>query len=65
MKAKLLRDSKREGKAGEIVEVSPERLAFLYSIEAAIPVKEAREQAEVPEQQEPKKTAKKTTAKRK
>ena len=49
MKARLLQDSRREGKAGEIVEVSPERLAHLVSIEAAEPVKEAREQAEKPE----------------
>ena len=49
MKVKLLQDSRREGKAGEIVEVSPERFAFLTSIEIAVPVTEARERAEAPE----------------
>ena len=42
MMAKLLKDSSRDGKAGEIVEVSPDRMAFLLSIEAAEPVKPAR-----------------------
>lgn len=62
MKIRLLRDSRREGKAGEIVEVSPERLAFLMSIEAAEPVKEAGEQAETPKAAEGK-TEKKTETK--
>ena len=48
MKVKLLQDSRREGKAGEIVEVSPERFAFLTSLEIAVPVTEARERAEAP-----------------
>lgn len=39
MKARLLKDSSKDGKAGEIVEVSPDRMAFLLSIEAAEPVK--------------------------
>ena len=42
MMAKLLKDSSRDGKAGEIVEVSPDRMAFLLSIEAAEPVKPAK-----------------------
>lgn len=48
MKVKLLQDSRREGKAGEIVEVSPERFAFLTSLGTAVPVTEARERAEEP-----------------
>ena len=39
MKARLLKDSSKDGKAGEIIEVSPDRMAFLLSIEAAEPVK--------------------------
>ena len=64
MKVKLLQDSRREGKAGEIVEVSPERFAFLTSLEFAEPVTEAREQAEAPKAEakaEKKPAAKKTT----
>ena len=52
MKVKLLQDSRREGKAGEIVEVSPERFAHLLSIGFAEAVTEAREQAEAPAKQE-------------
>ena len=48
MKVKLLQDSRREGKAGEIAEVSPERFAFLISLGVAVAVNEAREQAETP-----------------
>ena len=60
MKVKLLQDSRREGKAGEIVEVSPERFAHLFSIGFAEAVTEAREQAEAPAKAE-KPAAKKTT----
>ena len=57
MKVKLLRQNRIDGKAGEIVEVSPERAAFLIEFELAEPVT-IREQIEAPE----KKTAvKKTT----
>ena len=48
MKVKLLQDSRREGKAGEIVDVSPERLAFLMSINAAKAVGIVGEQAKPP-----------------
>ena len=48
MKVKLLQDSRREGKAGEIVDVSPERLAFLMSISAAKAVDIVGEQAKPP-----------------
>ena len=62
MKVKLLKRQK-EGEAGEIVEVSPDRAEFFFSVEVAEPVKEAREQAVKPEPKaEPnavKKTAKK------
>ena len=65
MKVKLLQDSRREGKAGEIAEVSPERFAFLTSLGIAEPVKEAREQAEAPAKAETpaEKPAAKRTAK--
>lgn len=64
MKIRLLEDG-REGKAGETVDVSPERFAFLMSIEAAEPVKDAREQAEEPAEAAKKKPARKATAKKK
>ena len=64
MKIRLLADG-REGKAGETVDVSPERFAFLMSIEAAEPVKDAREQAEAPAETVKKQTAKKPAAKKK
>ena len=51
MKVKLLQDSRREGKAGEIVDVSPERFAHLLSIGFAEAVAEARERAEAPAKQ--------------
>ena len=51
MNVKLLQDSRREGKAGEIVEVSPERFAHLLSIGFAEAVTEARERAEAPAKQ--------------
>ena len=69
MKVKLLRDTKPFGRTGEIVEVSPDRADFFFSVEVAEPVKEAREQAETsvkaeapaekPEPKAVKKTAKK------
>lgn len=65
MQVKLLVRNKIDGEAGEIVEVSPDRAAFLLGCEAAVPVKNAREQADKPElkaKEEPrvlKKTAKK------
>ena len=69
MKVKLLKRQK-EGEAGEIVEVSPAHFDWLVSLGFAVPVKEAREQAETPvkaeapaEKPEPK--AVKKTAKKK
>ena len=61
MKVKLLKRNRIDGEAGEIVEVSPDRAAFLFSVEAAESVKEAGEQAKKPEPQ----AQKKTNAKRK
>ena len=62
MKVKLLIRQKGNGEAGEIVEVSPDRAAFLFSVEAAEPVTDVREQAEEPEKaEEPKKQAKAKT----
>ena len=58
MKVKLLRQNRIDGKAGEIVEVSPARARFLFDMGLAEPAT-VRERIEVPE----KKTAaaKKTT----
>ena len=55
MLVKLLRQNKIDGKAGDIVEVSPARAAFLLEFGMAVPVT-VREQTEAPE--------KKTAAKR-
>ena len=61
MKVKLLKRQRIDGEVGDIVEVSPDRAAFLFSVNAAEPV-EAREQVETPEK---KTAAVKKTAKRK
>jgi ribosomal protein L9 len=64
MKVRLLRQNRIDGKAGEIVEVSPDRAEFLFQAEAAEPVTEAREQAKAPANAETsaeKPAAKKTT----
>ena len=53
MKVKLLRQNRIDGKAGDIVEVSPARAAFLFEVNLAVPAP-VRERAEAPE-----KTAKK------
>ena len=60
MKVLLTRQNRIDGNAGEIVEVSPERAAFLISVGIAEPA-EIREQIETPE----KRTAKKTTRSKK
>ena len=57
MKVKLLRQNRIDGKAGEIVEVSPARADFLLRYGMAEPVT-VREQIEAPEK---KAAAKKTT----
>ena len=68
MKVRLLKRQKGNGEAGEIVEVSPDRAGFLFSVEAAEPVTEAGEQAEAPKaagaEKKPAEKAKKTTAKK-
>ena len=61
MKVKLTRQNRIDGKAGEIVEVTPARAAFLFDMKLAVPA-EIREQIEVPEK---KTAAKKTTRKNK
>ena len=63
MKVKLLKRQK-EGEAGEIVEVSPDRADFFFSVEVAEPVKEARERAEKPEPKAEPKAVKKTAKKK-
>ena len=57
MKVRLLRQNRIDGKAGEIVEVSLARAAFLFEVNLAEPAP-IREQIEVPEK---KTAAKKTT----
>ena len=64
MKVKLLRDTKPFGRTGEIAEVSPAHFDWLVSLGFAVPVKEAREQAEAQVKAETsaeKPAAKKTT----
>ena len=56
MKVLLTKQNRIDGKAGEIVEVSPARAAFLLRFGLAEPVT-VREQIETPE----KRTVKKTT----
>ena len=60
MKVRLLRQNKIDGNAGDIVEVSPERAAFLFDFNLAEPVT-IREQIEAPE----KKTATRRTTRTK
>ena len=59
MLVKLLRQNKIDGKAGDIVEVSPARAAFLFDTRLAEPVT-VRELIETPERAKPA-AAKKTT----
>lgn len=59
MKVLLTKDNRIDGKAGEIVEVSPDRAAFLLEFGLAEPVT-VREQIETPEKKAaPKKTTRK------
>jgi ribosomal protein L9 len=58
MKVKLLKQNRIDGKAGDIVEVTPARAAFLLKMGLAEPVL-IREQIEVPEKKA--KAARKTT----
>ena len=60
MRVKLLRQNRIDGKAGDIVEVSPARAAFLFEMKLAEPAP-IREQIEAPE----KKTAAKRTTRAK
>lgn len=62
MKVRIVKPTRIEkGKAGDIVEVSPDRAAFLLQYGLADPVPEIREQIETPE----KRTVKKTTRSKK
>ena len=62
MKVRIVKPTRIEkGKAGDIVEVSPGRAAFLLQYGLADPVPEIREQIETPE----KRTVKKTTRSKK
>ena len=67
MKVKLLRQNKIDGKAGEIVDVSPARAAFLFEMNLAEPaVIPARviPEASVPEIETPEKPAAKRTTRK-
>ena len=55
MKVKLLNRNRIDGEAGEIVEVSPDRAAFLLSVNAAELVKDVVEQTTEPEKAKVKK----------
>ena len=55
MKVKLLNRNRIDGEAGEIVEVSPDRAAFLLSVNAAELVKDVVEQTTEPEKTQVKK----------
>ena len=55
MKVKLLNRNRIDGEAGEIVEVSPDRAAFLFSVNAAELVKDGVEQTTEPEKTKVKK----------
>ena len=48
MKVRLLKQNRIDGKAGDIVEVSPDRAAYLFEFGMAAPVT-IREQIEAPE----------------
>ena len=48
MKVKLLKPNRIDGKAGDMVDVSPDRAAFLFEFGLAEPVT-VREQIEAPE----------------
>ena len=62
MKVRIVKPTRIEkGKAGDIIEVSPDRAAFLLQYGLADPVPEIREQIETPE----KRTVKKTTRSKK
>jgi len=67
MKVLLTRSNRIDGRAGDVVEVSPARAAFLLEMRLAVPA-EIREQIETPEkraaaEKKPAKTAAKKTAK--
>lgn len=57
IRVRLLRQNRIDGKAGEIVEVSPARAAFLFSVKLAEPA-ETGEQAETGKKQTRKTKAK-------
>ena len=63
MKVLLTRQNRIDGKAGDIVEVSPARAAFLFDMKLAVPAP-VRERIEVPKKKTAARdTTKKTTAK--
>lgn len=63
MKIKLLRDSRINHKAGEVVDASPTQCDFLISVGSAVKVSEAVEKVETATAEEKKTTIKRTTKK--
>jgi ribosomal protein L9 len=63
MKVKLLRQNRIDGKAGDIVEVSPARAAFLFETKSAVPAYAIRERTAEPVKTAAKTATKKTTRK--
>ena len=65
MLVQLIHQNKIDGKAGDIVEVSPARAAFLFETKSAVPAPAVRERKAAPAKAEPVKAAAKTTAAKK
>ena len=60
MKVQLTRQNRIDGNAGDIVEVSPARAAFLFETKSAVPAPDIRERKAEPVKTAAKKTTKKT-----
>ena len=63
MLVQLTHQNRIDGNAGDIVEVSPARAAFLFETHSAVPAKAFRERKAEPVKTAAKTTTKKTTTK--
>lgn len=63
MKVRLLKPNRIDGRAGEIVEVTPARASFLLGLNLAVPAT-VREQADTPEETVKRQAPEKRTAPR-
>ena len=63
MLVQLIHQNRIDGKAGDIVDVSPARAAFLFETRSAVPAAAFRERKTEPVKTAAKSTTKKTTAK--